>query len=706
MSGVKLHVLLTGPPGAGKTTVGNLVAQRLGASFLDTRTFHNQQSRFTAHDAQQAFTYYTSALDIALAESPYVVTEGVFLENFRRERVWRLTAKHGARLIPFTLMVPEEEMLSRLSARTRMDHGDSLTSTALLFRQNFEKSPWGRVYNTENLSPQVIVESIVQDIVSYSDKQFHLTLYFDNTTWDTLFSALDRHVPLPGSRAYSALAETLDGLVWADAVSYLEFTDDEAYRHTSDEIALFLRSSWGLTTLLSPAPVPSEIFHDVTLDALRDTVDQFLSWRDRGVLMSTIQDCLHAGRPQIIEQKIDTLNQLLAQTSEGILDATSSTGLAAVDWFLDALRNSPSQYSALRALGKEVPLQHGEYFIATHRLFRCLLHLYFARAAGSVYWPTARRRKIIQLGFPNPINRIRREITKTGYLEFLQYQLHPGVDVLTVTAPLPFWGLYILSCLPTPTFDRKWLLGFLLALRDDEDVRTFRALVRRVFSTRFLHPSDPEVIDQVQAELQTTLDGISRSLGTREVRIAQRQLGLRLGPSSDSQTDASPDNQFRMTAQRLRWMTLAASVDSVVIGPPTRPEQVSTTKESPHVTILNNPIFNQSIVNIDSNFQRVLQKIDSASEPSREEVRNLFQALHEELKKAPPHKIRDAEAVSDIGKDLIDKSVHPSPNKRLIEVTAQGLKDAAQALAEVVPKVLPLVEQIIQKILSWSSSTY
>lgn len=113
--------------------------------------------------------------------------------------------------------------------------------------------------------------------------------------------------------------------------------------------------------------------------------------------------------------------------------------------------------------------------------------------------------------------------------------------------------------------------------------------------------------------------------------------------------------------------------------------------------------FQGATLNIESkiNSQEIRTMIGeiSPNEISRKELQGLFNQLVEALKQVPPANAQEAEAVAESAKRLIDDAGQDPPNRPMVQVTAEGLKKAAENIANVVPSVLPVVEQIIRAVM-------
>ena len=108
--------------------------------------------------------------------------------------------------------------------------------------------------------------------------------------------------------------------------------------------------------------------------------------------------------------------------------------------------------------------------------------------------------------------------------------------------------------------------------------------------------------------------------------------------------------------------------------------------------------FRGAILNIKSTLNNVQQSVGDISTDdldTRRELEKLIEQLNDALQKIPVGKQEDAQAVAETAKALVDVAKSEKPNKTMLEITGDGLKKAAQNLADVMPVVLPLASQIV-----------
>lgn len=108
--------------------------------------------------------------------------------------------------------------------------------------------------------------------------------------------------------------------------------------------------------------------------------------------------------------------------------------------------------------------------------------------------------------------------------------------------------------------------------------------------------------------------------------------------------------------------------------------------------------FRGAIVNIKSTLKNVRQSvgdIPSTDESSREELRNLIAKLESTLEEVPEDKQDQAQAVAQTAQALVEQAKTDKPNQTMLQITAEGLKQAAQNFAEVMPTVVTIASQIV-----------
>jgi methyl-accepting chemotaxis protein len=107
--------------------------------------------------------------------------------------------------------------------------------------------------------------------------------------------------------------------------------------------------------------------------------------------------------------------------------------------------------------------------------------------------------------------------------------------------------------------------------------------------------------------------------------------------------------------------------------------------------------FRGAIVNIKStltNVQQSVGEIRTDDQDARKELEKLIGQLSEALQKVPDKNQEHAQAVAETAKALVDTAKAEKPNKTMIQITGEGLKQAAKNLADVMPVVVTIAGQI------------
>ena len=111
--------------------------------------------------------------------------------------------------------------------------------------------------------------------------------------------------------------------------------------------------------------------------------------------------------------------------------------------------------------------------------------------------------------------------------------------------------------------------------------------------------------------------------------------------------------------------------------------------------------FRGAMINIKStltNVQQSVGDIRTSDETARKELESLIEQLSEALQKVPAEHQEEAQAVAETAKALVDTAKAEKPNKTMLQISGEGLKQAAQNLAEVMPTVLTIASQIVMTI--------
>ena len=107
--------------------------------------------------------------------------------------------------------------------------------------------------------------------------------------------------------------------------------------------------------------------------------------------------------------------------------------------------------------------------------------------------------------------------------------------------------------------------------------------------------------------------------------------------------------------------------------------------------------FRGAIINIKSTLTDVQQSvgdIQTDDQATRKELESLIGKLSEALQKVPDENQEDAQAVAETAKVLVESAKAEKPNKTMVKISGEGLKQAAQHLAGVMPVAVKIAGQI------------
>lgn len=89
-----------------------------------------------------------------------------------------------------------------------------------------------------------------------------------------------------------------------------------------------------------------------------------------------------------------------------------------------------------------------------------------------------------------------------------------------------------------------------------------------------------------------------------------------------------------------------------------------------------------------------LDALPASDADQKAKLEALVAQLNELLQQAPPEKQEEAQAVAETTENLIQQAGAEKPNKTMLKITASGMKEAAQAIAGVVPSAIKVVKEI------------
>ena len=108
--------------------------------------------------------------------------------------------------------------------------------------------------------------------------------------------------------------------------------------------------------------------------------------------------------------------------------------------------------------------------------------------------------------------------------------------------------------------------------------------------------------------------------------------------------------------------------------------------------------FRGAILNLNATLDNVSQTIAGMStddQATRDELSLLVANLREELNKLPAEHVEKAEAVVQTTEAVVQQTAAAKPNRTMLNITAEGLKQAAANIAGVMPKVVEIAAGIV-----------
>jgi len=111
--------------------------------------------------------------------------------------------------------------------------------------------------------------------------------------------------------------------------------------------------------------------------------------------------------------------------------------------------------------------------------------------------------------------------------------------------------------------------------------------------------------------------------------------------------------------------------------------------------------FRGAIINIKStltNVQQSVNEIHTEQVDTREELAQLIEQLSDILQQVPDSRQEEAEAVAETAKVLVDIAKSEKLNKTMIQITADGFKQATKNVSDISPDVMPIAARIVTAI--------
>ena len=117
------------------------------------------------------------------------------------------------------------------------------------------------------------------------------------------------------------------------------------------------------------------------------------------------------------------------------------------------------------------------------------------------------------------------------------------------------------------------------------------------------------------------------------------------------------------------------------------------------ITVSGNQNSKMSIKNTITKVQQSVGAMSTVDEAARQELKLLIDQLSKALERIPENQKEQAEAVAASAQALVENAKADKPNKTLLQISGEGLKKAAENLAEVAPAVVSIASQVIATVM-------
>jgi len=161
-------VMLVGPPASGKSYLGRLVAERLGAELIQTDTVRKAMFRQPSYSGRESAAVYAECqrrIGRSLGAGRTVVFDATNLAERRRQVVYRIADEAGARLVVVLTYAPPAIVRQRLDGRLAgVDPLDQSDADWQIYRRLGRADPIGRPHIVANTT--VGLDQIVEVIAA------------------------------------------------------------------------------------------------------------------------------------------------------------------------------------------------------------------------------------------------------------------------------------------------------------------------------------------------------------------------------------------------------------------------------------------------------------------------------------------------------------------------------------------------------------
>lgn len=156
-------IVITGPPGAGKSLIRKKLAYRIHAVDYDILDFHEETTEFTSVERKRAFQHLINAIERDCKKGLNIIVEGFFYRQSRVQQLKEVLSPYSYSLYIFLLTAPQKILWRRIKKRNPSKFSVSISRKNFIhFINCFKQCKCDAIINTFNNSTDDVISNMIR----------------------------------------------------------------------------------------------------------------------------------------------------------------------------------------------------------------------------------------------------------------------------------------------------------------------------------------------------------------------------------------------------------------------------------------------------------------------------------------------------------------------------------------------------------------